>query len=157
VQALARVPRGVRLLVVGPAGFGAEQVTTEVEKLGITSDVIMTGHVADADLIALIAGALALVHPSGFEGFGFTPLEAMALGTPALASRAGSLPEVLGDAAVLLDPHDVDAWAEAMIRIQQDPAFASAMAEKGRRHASHFTWERAARETAAVHEAALSR
>jgi len=100
----------------------------------------------------LIAGARALVHPSGFEGFGFTPLEAMALGTPAIASRTGSLPEVLGNGALLLDGIDAEAWSTAMIRLQQDHAFADSLAERGRRHAAMFTWERAARETAAVHE-----
>ena len=152
VRAAALKPHTIRLLVVGPRGFGAEEVDAEIEQRGVGADVTLIGHVSDNDLIALIAGARALVHPSGFEGFGFTPLEAMALGTPAIASRTGSLPEVLGNGALLLDGIDAEAWSTAMIRLQQDHAFADSLAERGRRHAAMFTWERAARETAAVHE-----
>jgi glycosyltransferase involved in cell wall biosynthesis len=155
VRAAALKPHTLRLLIVGPRGFGAEEVAAEIERRGVGADVTLTGHVSDNDLIALMAGARALVHPSGFEGFGFTPLEAMALGTPAIASRAGSLPEVLGDGALLLDGLDAEAWSTAMTRLQQDPAFADSLGERGRRHAGMFTWERAARETAAVHERAL--
>ncbi|HJT37485.1 MAG TPA: glycosyltransferase family 1 protein, partial [Actinomycetota bacterium] len=155
VRALALQPGLEQLVVVGPPGFGADQVTDEIERRGLTSRVTITGHVADDDLISLMAGARALVHPSGFEGFGFTPLEAMALGTPALASRAGSLPEVLGDGALFLEALDADEWSDAMIRIQDDPTFAGSLVERGRRRAAAFTWERAARETAAVHEQAV--
>ena len=156
VRALAERGPGPRLVVTGPAGFGVENVTAAIERLGLTGEVILTGHVPDGDLLPMMAGATALVHPSEFEGFGFTPLEAMALGTPTIASRAGSLPEVLGDAALLLAPRDVTAWANAMSRLERDAAYATELAEKGRRHASRFTWERAARETAAVHDAAMS-
>jgi glycosyltransferase involved in cell wall biosynthesis len=155
VRALALDPRLEQLVVVGPHGFGADNVTEEIERLGLTSRVTLTGHIADDELISLMAGARALVHPSGFEGFGFTPLEAMALGTPALASRAGSLPEVLGEDAVLLDALDAEQWSKSMIRIQDDPAFAGSLADRGRRRAATFTWEKAARQTAAVHELAL--
>ncbi len=154
LRALARRGPGVPLLVAGPPGVGAEGINAEIEALGLTEVVIMAGHVQD-DLPRLVAGALALVHPSRYESFGLPPLEAMALGIPVVASRAGALPEVLGDAAELLDPQDVDAWAGAISRIERDPDHASALGAKGRRHAERFTWERAARKTAAVHEAAL--
>ena len=155
VRAAARAPHTMRILIVGPAGFGADEIAAEIERLGVGADVTLTGHVSDDDMISLMAGARALVHPSGFEGFGFTPLEAMALGTPAIASRSGSLPEVLGDAALLLDGLDADAWVDAMTRLQEDPTFAASLAERGRAHAATFTWERAARQTADVHELAL--
>jgi len=156
VRAIAKRGPGVRLVVTGPPGFGAGNVTAEIERLGLSAQIVLTGHVPDADLLPLMAGALALVHPSEFEGFGFTPLEAMALGTPAIASRAGSLPEVLGDGALLLEPRDANAWADAMSRVERDAAFARDLGERGRRHASRFTWERAAKETAAVHDEVTS-
>ncbi|HLW15781.1 MAG TPA: glycosyltransferase family 1 protein [Actinomycetota bacterium] len=155
VEALARRGKGAPLLFVGPEGFGAGVVKDAIEHHGVRDRVTFTGHVPDEDLPALMASALALVHPSRYEGFGFTPLEAMALGTPAIAARAGALPEVLGDAAVLLDPDDADAWADAMKRIEEDPIYAQEHAETGRRHALTFTWDKAAVETHAVHRAAL--
>lgn len=156
VRAIERVDRRIRLVVAGHAGAGAELLSGEIERLRLTERVLMAGRVDDPGCAALMAGSLALVHPSLDEGFGLTPLEALAIGTPAIASRSGALPEVLGDAAVLLDPQDVDAWAAAMDRIGQDRAYAAALVEKGKQRARLFTWERAARETAAVHEAVLA-
>ncbi|MGH2728300.1 MAG: glycosyltransferase family 4 protein, partial [Actinomycetota bacterium] len=98
LHAIAARGPGARLVVAGPPGVGADMIGTEIEGLGLASDVIMTGHI-DADLALLMAGALALVHPSRYERFGLPPLEAMALGIPVLASRAGAIPEVLGFAA----------------------------------------------------------
>jgi len=155
VEALARCGSDLALLVVGPEGLGAERVDDAIERLGVRQRVIHAGHVPDDDLRALMAGALALVHPSQYEGFGLTPLEAMALGTPAIAARAGALPEVLGDAAELLDPDDVDAWAGALQRLDADAAYATELAERGRRHALAFTWDKAAIETADVHREVL--
>jgi glycosyltransferase involved in cell wall biosynthesis len=155
VEAIARRGKGAPVLFVGPEGLGADVVKETMERLGVREDITFTGHVPDDDLPSLMANALALVHPSRYEGFGLTPLEAMALGTPAIAARAGALPEVLGDAAVLLDPDDADAWADAMKRIEEDATFARERAEAGRHHALTFTWDRAAIETHAVHRAAL--
>jgi alpha-1,3-rhamnosyl/mannosyltransferase len=155
VEALARRGKGAPLLFVGPEGFRADAVKEAIERLGVANDVTFTGHVPDEDLPSLMARALALVHPSRYEGFGFTPLEAMALGTPAIAARAGALPEVLGDAAVLLDPDDADAWAGAMKRMEDDASYARERADAGRSHALTFTWDKAAVETNAVHRAAL--
>jgi glycosyltransferase involved in cell wall biosynthesis len=156
VNALKRRGPGAPLLLVGPEGLGAEAVRAEIERLGLSDQIIRAGHVPDEDLPALIAGALALVHPSRYEGFGLTPLEAMALGTPAIASRAGSLPEILGTAAPLLDPDDADAWAGELTRVETDPDYAHALVERGSSHAARFKWAQAASETAAVHEAVVS-
>jgi len=156
VEAIARRGKGAPLLFVGPEGLGADDVKATIERLGVGSQVRFTGLVPDEDLPALMASALALVHPSRYEGFGFTPLEAMALGTPAIASRAGALPEVLGDAAVLLDPDDADAWADAMKRMEADVSYAEERVTTGRRHALTYTWDKAAIETNAVHRAALA-
>ena len=141
----------VPLVVVGPRGRGAEAFDDETRRLGLESAVRVTGFVSAADLPVLLAAALALVHPSKYEGFGLTPLEAMAAGTAVLAANTGALPEVVGDAGVLLPPDDVDAWAKAMARVNEDDALRRSMVERGRAWSERFTWGRAAQETAAVY------
>lgn len=155
VECTAKRGSGTPLLIVGAEGVGAEGVTEAIDHLGVRDSVIMTGHIPDEHLVPLMSGASALLHPSRYEGFGFTPLEAMALGTPAIAARAGSLPEVLGDGAVMLNTEDVAAWADVMTRIEHDPPFARELAERGHRRALTFTWDRTAIGTEAVYSAAL--
>ncbi|MBV8305564.1 MAG: glycosyltransferase family 4 protein, partial [Acidimicrobiia bacterium] len=110
----------VPLVVAGPRGRGADEFDAETARLGLRSSVRVTGFVSAADLPVLLAAALALVHPSKYEGFGLTPLEAMASGTPVLAADTGALPEVVGDAGILLPPDDVDAWSAAMGKMNGD-------------------------------------
>jgi len=117
--------------------------------------VRVTGFVSAADLTVLLAAALALVHPSKYEGFGLTPLEAMAGGTAVLAANTGALPEVVGDAGMLLPPDDVDAWAAAMARVNDDDDLRRSLVERGRTWSERFTWAQAAKETAAVYRACL--
>lgn len=109
------------------------------------------GAVAEADLPALYSGALVFVYPSRYEGFGLPPLEAMACGAAVICSRAGSLPEVVGDAALLIDPDDPGALASAIDRVLADPALRATMSDAGRRRAAMFSWRRAAAETLAVY------
>jgi glycosyltransferase involved in cell wall biosynthesis len=111
--------------------------------------------VSASDLPVLLTAALALVHPSKYEGFGLTPLEAMAAGTAVLAANTGALPEVVGDAGMLLQPDDVDAWAGAMTQLTEDDAVRRAMVDRGRAWSERFTWDRAAKETAAVYRACV--
>ncbi len=106
--------------------------------------VIMPGYVDEADKGALYAGALALVFPSLYEGFGFPVLEAMSCGTPVICSRTSSLPELAGDAALLVDPLNIDAIADAMGRVASDAALRETMRAKGYRQALKFTWTAAA-------------
>jgi alpha-1,3-rhamnosyl/mannosyltransferase len=156
VRAIARRGPGADVLLVGSRGDGAEGLTAEIRRLGLEGRIRSAGFVPEDDLPALLAGAIALVHPSEGEGFGLTPLEAMAIGTPALVSGAGALPEVVAGDAVVLDPLDVDAWAAALSRVERDPSYAAGLAVRGRDRAQRFTWRRAAQETAALHEAVLS-
>jgi glycosyltransferase involved in cell wall biosynthesis len=113
--------------------------------------------VSEQRLQALYRGAAALVYPSLYEGFGLPVLEAMASGTPVIASRAASMPEVIGDAGILLDPLDVQAWTDAIIKVVNDEHLREGMRHAGRARASTFTWERTARATLAVYQRVVRR
>jgi glycosyltransferase involved in cell wall biosynthesis len=154
LRAVAARP-GVTLALAGPEGHGADVVAAEVARLDIGARVHRLGYVAAAHLPPLVAGARALVHPATYEGFGLPPLEAMAVGTPVIASAAGSLPEVVGEAGVLVAPDDDDAWRAAVERMYDDDALCASLADAGRARAMSFSWQRAAAETAAVHRACL--
>jgi alpha-1,3-rhamnosyl/mannosyltransferase len=143
------------LLAVGPPGRGAADITAAAERLGLADRVRFAGFVPDEELPVLVGASLALVHPSRDEGFGLTPIEAMAAGVPALASDVGSLPEVAGGAAVLLDPDDADGWAAAITAVAGDEDHRAALVAAGDRHQSRFTWTRTAQDTLAVHEEVL--
>ena len=113
------------------------------------------GYVDDADKGALYAGALALVFPSLYEGFGFPVLEAMHCGTPVICSNTSSLPELAGDAALLVDPLDVDAIAEAMGALAGDEMLRAALIARGHEQARKFTWDAAARAALEAFSSAL--
>jgi glycosyltransferase involved in cell wall biosynthesis len=117
----------------------------------------LPGAVDEARLVELYRTALALVYPSRYEGFGLPVVEAMATGTPVIASRAGSIPEVLGDAGVLLGPDDVTAWADAIVEIASDADRRARMRELGVGRAATFTWQRTARLTRDVYRQVLAR
>ena len=147
VEALARgAPPDLTLAVVGGAGWGgeAERLHARVAALGLGDRVRFLGHAPGADLPALMRGAMALALPSLHEGFGMPLAEAMACGTPTLAADSSCLPEVVGDAGLLLPPRDPAAWGEALGRVAADPDLRRALSERGRRRAALFTWERAA-------------
>lgn len=114
--------------------------------------MLFPGAVPDADLPAWYAGAACLVLPSRYEGFGFTPLEAMACGCPAIVSTAGSLPEVTGGAALTAPPDDAGALCAALRAVLDDEGLRRDLRDRGLARAAAFSWERAARETAAVYE-----
>jgi glycosyltransferase involved in cell wall biosynthesis len=112
-------------------------------------------HPPDSDdgLAELYRRAFALLIPSLSEGFGLPALEAMACGCPVVAARAGALPEVCGDAALLLEPTDVDAWLEAVTALVASPAARAQLIEAGLARAARFTWERTAQGVAAIYRA----
>lgn len=146
VKAMAHVAPGLMLAVVGGVGWGgeAERLRARVEALGLTDRVRFLGHAPAADLPALMRQALALALPSLHEGFGMPLAEAMACGTPTLAADSSCLPEVVGDAGLLLPPHAPAAWADALGRIVGDADLRRELGERGQRRAALFTWDRAA-------------
>ncbi len=143
-----------RLVIVGPPSWGAHETLRGVlEQARSESGVTFTGFVSDDDLAVLYRGALALVFPSLYEGFGLPALEAMSHGAPVVTSNVSSLPEVVGEAALLVDPTIVEAIADAMARLVVDEPLRARLADAGRRRAAGFTWEDTARRTLDVFRA----
>ena len=153
--AAAGPPTDVPVLLAGPAGRGADAVFAEANRLGVAGRVRVSGAVPEADLVALVASATALLHPATHEGFGLPPLEAMAAGTPVVASLGGAVPEVVGDAAVLRDADDVDGWARVLAEIAADADWRDALRSAGIARARGYSWQRTADLTVAVHRKVL--
>jgi glycosyltransferase involved in cell wall biosynthesis len=141
------------LVVAGKLGWLTEPILAKVKELGLEDRVTFTGFVADQDLPALISAATLLAMPSKYEGFGLPVLEAMACGTPVIASNAASLPEVGGDAALYARPTDPASWAMLIYRVWDDAELQSSLREKGFKQAAKFKWQTMARETAEVYRA----
>lgn len=156
LQAFARVRQEmpeVRLIKIGSPEYTeqARLLRAQIQAMGLEEEVRFVEHVSDQDLALFYNAADLFVFPSLYEGFGLPPLEAMACGTPVVCSNAASLPEVVGDAAVTVDPYDVDALADAMHRVLADPELREDLRARGLARARQFTWERTARETLAVY------
>ena len=143
-----------QLVLVGTRGWLYSGIFRAVEAQGLGGDIVFTGYVPPADLPALYAGAACFVFPSLYEGFGLPVLEAMSAGTPVVASRVGAIPEVAGDAAVLVDAHRPVELADGIASVLTDGALRDRLVARGRVRAQAFTWERVARETLAVYESA---
>jgi len=118
--------------------------------------IVLTGYVPEADLPALYSGALCFIYPSYFEGFGLPPLEAMKCGAPVIVGNKTSLPEVVGDAALMIDPFDVSAIAAAIQKVISDSDYRSELRVKGMQRAKQFNWKETARRTLAVYEKAFA-
>ncbi len=141
------------LVLSGSKGWLYEDIFTQVTSEGLTEDVLFPGFVADEDLPALYTLADLFAFPSLYEGFGLPPLEAMACGTPVVASNNSSLPEVLGTAALYAEAEDVTGLADAMARILGDATLRARLADLGRAQAARFTWDDAARQLVNAYEA----
>lgn len=145
-----------RLLVVGADRPVAEQTHARARSSPAADAITFTGRLPDHEVTALMSRAVAHVHPSMSEGFGLTTLEAMAAGTPCLASNAGALPEVVGDAGLLIDPRDPGAWAAAMTRLLDDRDLRTSLSAAGRARAASFTWKQAAEGTVEAYRKSLA-
>ncbi len=154
---LKREPRfkDLKLIKVGRAG-GREvdfrrQTMKVINALDLVSDVIFAGFVPDNDLPAYYSGAEILVLPSLYEGFGLPPLEAMACGCPVVTSNTSSLPEVAGEAGIMVNPYDTDSLTQAIKQVLTDDRLRSSMIKRGLEQSKKFSWEKTARQTQEVY------
>jgi glycosyltransferase involved in cell wall biosynthesis len=153
IEAFGRVRRVFdgELVLAGEPGFGAEAIYAAAAAALVRGRVRLVGRIKDEDLPALYAGAEVFVMPSLYEGFGLPPLEAMACGTPVVASNVSSLPEVCGDAALLCTPTDVESIAVTIERVLLNTAVRRRLIERGLARARSFTWERTVRDVLACY------
>ena len=143
---------GHKLVIAGQKGWLYEMIVGSVQRFGLQNEVIFTGYVNEADVPVLMSNADVFVFPSLYEGFGLPPLEAMACGTPVITSNVASLPEVVGDAAILVNPRDVFEMATAMHRVLSDAAIQLQMRQKGLERAKLFSGEKEAQQILEVFE-----
>ncbi len=157
VEAFARVREGDAMLaLVGGKGWLYDELFARVEALGLGERVLFPGYVRSDELPLWYNAATILAYPSVYEGFGLPVLEAQSCGTPVLTSNASSLPEAAGDAALMVDPYDVQALAVGLNRLMEDESLRHELGERGLDHAREFSWPSAARETARVYRRALA-
>jgi glycosyltransferase involved in cell wall biosynthesis len=156
-DAVADGDPGLRLVIAGPDGWGAEALTGAVGRARHGDRVVRLGWVDDPTRAALVAAAAVFAYPSVYEGFGLPPIEAMGAGVPVVASRAGALPEVCGDGVDLVPVGDVDALAAALARVLGDPGHRADLVARGRRVAAGYDWSTTAERFAALlHRVATS-
>jgi glycosyltransferase involved in cell wall biosynthesis len=146
-----------KLVLAGKLGWLYQEIFREIEELSLGDDVVFPGFVPDADLPALYSLADVFAYPSLYEGFGLPPLEAMACGTPVVCSNTSSLPEVVGDAALMVAPTDVQGLSHALGRMLEDETLRSEMVAKGLVRASLFSWEASARKLLGTFERLAAR
>jgi glycosyltransferase involved in cell wall biosynthesis len=144
IQAFTALDTQTQLVIAGAPGWLYDEILAEAELHG--ERVRVVGFVDDADLPLAYRNAALFAMPSLYEGFGLPVLEAMACGVPVVCSNTSSLPEVAGDAALLIDPLDISALSQAMARALEDERLRQEMVAKGQKQSAHFTWQRAARE-----------
>jgi glycosyltransferase involved in cell wall biosynthesis len=147
----------LNLVLGGAKGWLFDKIFDELEASStIKERIIVTGYLADDDLASVYSDALAFVYPSFYEGFGLPPLEAMQCGTPVITSNTSSLPEVVGDAGIMVEPTDLDALCQAMLTIYKNSSVREQMVQKSLERASKFSWERCAGETLKAYKTSLS-
>lgn len=160
IAAFSRLPDSVRrqtpLVIVGMHGWGMEKFSAGLQQMIARGEVVLTGYVAQEELPALYSGARMFVYPSIYEGFGLPPLEAMACGTPVIVSNRASLPEVVGDAGLLVEALDDEAIRRHMQSLLEDDALHARLARAGQERAAAFTWRRFALQTLDVYRKVLT-
>jgi glycosyltransferase involved in cell wall biosynthesis len=159
IDAYRALPRAVRdevpLLIAGRAGWQCDDVVSALTSQAYGSSVRWLRHLPDDDLLAVMKNATALVQPSLYEGFGLPVLEAFAAGAPVITSNTTALPEVAGDAAILVDPLDTGAISEAMTKLLENGELAGSLRSRGRLRAKAFSWDRTAAMTLDVYRRTL--
>jgi len=156
LKAFSEVIKGVNksifLVIAGYKGWLTKPFFKMLNALGISEKVLLLGYVNEEDLPALYNSAKIFVFPSIYEGFGIPPLEAMACGTPVIASNASSIPEVVGDSAILVDPYDEKMLANEIINLLKDNNLQKELSEKGLKRAKLFSWEKMAKEVLEIYK-----
>ena len=145
-----------KLALVGKQAWLYGETLKVIEEEGVRDSVVLPGYVSEGDLPALYTGALCFAYPSYFEGFGLPPLEAMRCGAPVLTGNQTSLPEVVGDAGLMVDPFDTDALARALARLIDDAALRLELRSRGLKRARAFDWRDTARMTLQVYRRVIS-
>jgi len=135
---------GLGLVIAGPDAWGTDALTEAIAAARHHDRIGRAGYLEGPERLGLLSGAAVLAYPSIYEGFGLPPLEAMAAGVPVVATAAGAVPEVCGDAALIVPVGDADALADALATVLDDGTCAGSLAERGRARAAGFTWERTA-------------
>jgi alpha-1,3-rhamnosyl/mannosyltransferase len=151
VDALVETKTDIPIVLVGWKGWGEKSWFEKIRNKNLKNRVYITGHIPDHDLRAVYTGAQALIYPSLYEGFGLPIVEAMACGCPVICSNVSSMPEVAGDAAVLINPRQSSELAQAIETVVHDTGARTLLAEKGRQRALGFTWESTANQTLDVY------
>jgi glycosyltransferase involved in cell wall biosynthesis len=155
---IAREQPDLALVLAGPPGWGEEALDAAIEAVGqpVARRIVRTGWVDDQTLSSLLRSAAVLAYPSLYEGFGFPPLQAMSVGVPVVATTAGSLPEVLGDGAILVTPGDNDALGAALARVLTDSDEQARLATQGHLQAGRYTWSGCASGLAVLYQDAAA-
>jgi glycosyltransferase involved in cell wall biosynthesis len=156
LKALSNIDKQNKLVIVGKRDKAYDEIFDIIDQNNLEDRIIFTGFVPDKDLILLYNAATLFVYPSLYEGFGLPPLEAMACGTPVITSNVSSLPEVVGYAAITVDPYNINGLAEEINKVLGNEVLQKAMIKKGIERAKEFTWEKTARETIRVYEEVLN-
>ena len=161
IKAFAKIVQQERignlnLVLVGAKGWMFDKIFEEIEASTEVRDrIIITGYVANEHLAPLYTDALLFVYPTFYEGFGLPPLEAMQCGTPVITSNTSSLPEVVGNAGIMVSPTDLDALCNAMLSIYKNPSLREQMIKCSLERAKHFSWERCVQQTVNAYKASL--
>jgi glycosyltransferase involved in cell wall biosynthesis len=161
LQAFMRLAPGIRkrfpLVLVGMKGWHTSALEGQIAPLLAAGEVRQLGYLTRADLAMIISGATTLVYPSVYEGFGLPPLEAMACGVPVIASNVSSLPEVVGNTGLLIDPHDVDGLTRAIEMFLGTPELRQQLSQKALNRSALFTWERCVEQTIDAYRSVVAR
>lgn len=148
--------KDLSLVIAGRTGWNYKDIFDEISNLPhLKERIIITKYAEDADLGALYSGALVFVFPSFYEGFGLPPLEAMQCGVPVITSNTSSLPEVVGDAGIMVSPTDANALCQSMLEIYLKPSLRQSLSKKSIKQAEKFSWQKCTQETIQVYKAAL--
>ncbi|HEY3298936.1 MAG TPA: glycosyltransferase family 1 protein, partial [Armatimonadota bacterium] len=144
-----------KLVIVGKYGWLESAFPRKIEELGLSEDVILPGYVQYDELPAFYNAADVFVYPSVYEGFGLPPLEAMACGTPVITGDQSSLPEVVGDAGIMVNPYDAAAFTESMTRLLSDESLRSELSARGLKQAAEFSWTKMASKVLKIYHEAI--